>query len=68
MHYKARQVLPNLFSTNQGNSSETTFVTGATKSTSKFENLAMIGWLNATNNLKAPEVLPYKVKVLKPSS
>ena len=43
MHYKARQVLLDLFSTNQGNSSEMTFVTGATKSTSKFENLAMIG-------------------------
>ena len=65
---RARQVLRDLITTNQGNSSETTFVTGATKSTSKFENLAMIGWLNARNNLKAPEVLPYKVKVLKPSS
>ena len=42
MHYKARQVLLDLFSTNQGNSSETIFVAGATKSTSKFENLAMI--------------------------
>ena len=43
MHYKARQVLRNLFSTNQGNSSEMTSVTGDTKSTSKFGNLAMIG-------------------------
>ena len=43
MHYKARQVLRDLFSTSQGNSSETTFVIGATKLTSKFENLAMIG-------------------------
>ena len=42
MHYKARQVLLDLFNTNQENSSETIFVTGATKSTSKFENLAMI--------------------------
>ena len=41
MHYKARQVLRNLFSTNQRNSLETTFVAGATKSISKFENLAM---------------------------
>ena len=53
MHYKARQVLRDLCSTNQGNSLEATFVAGATKSTSKFENLAMIGWLNAGNNLKA---------------
>ena len=42
MHYKARQVLLDLFNTNQENSSETIFVTRATKSTSKFENLAMI--------------------------
>ena len=53
MHYKARQVLRNLFSSNQGNSSEMTLVTGATKSTSKFENLTITGWLNARNNLKA---------------
>ena len=39
---KARQVLRDLFSTNQGNSLETTFVAGATKSTLKFENLAII--------------------------
>ena len=31
MHYSARQVLRALFSTNQGNCSETTFVAGATK-------------------------------------
>ena len=31
MHYRARQVLCNLFSTNQGSSSKTTFVAGATK-------------------------------------
>ena len=43
MHYKAREVLLDLFSTNQGNSLETTFVAGATKSTLKFENLAIIG-------------------------
>ena len=42
MHYKARQVLLDLFNTNQENSSERIFVAGATKSTSKFENLAMI--------------------------
>ena len=42
MHYKARHVLCDLFSTNQENSSETT-VAGASKSTSKFENVAMIG-------------------------
>ena len=42
MHYKARQVLLDLFNTNQGNSSETIFVAGATQSTSKFESLAMI--------------------------
>ena len=53
MHYKPRQVLRDLFRTNQVNSSETTFVTGATKSTSKFENLAIIGLLNARSNLKA---------------
>ena len=53
MHYKARQVLLDLFNTNQENSSETIFVTRATKSTSKFENLAMIRWLNERNNLKA---------------
>ena len=53
MHYKSRQVLQDPFSTNQRNSSETTFVRGATKSTSKFEDLAMIGWLNARNNLNA---------------
>ena len=43
MHYKARHVLCDLFSTNQENSSETTFVAGASKSTSKFESVAMIG-------------------------
>ena len=43
MRYKARHVLLDVFSTNQGNSSETTFVARATKSTSTFENLAMIG-------------------------
>ena len=53
MHYKARQVLDDLCSTNQRNSSEMTFVTGATKSNSKFEDLAMIEWLNARNSLKA---------------
>ena len=52
MHYKARKVFLDLFSTNQGNSSETTFVVGATKWTSKFQSLAMIGWLNARNNMK----------------
>ena len=31
MHCKARQVLRDLFSTNQGNDSEMTFVAGATK-------------------------------------
>ena len=31
MHCKARQVLRDLFSTNQGNGSEMTFVAGATK-------------------------------------
>ena len=31
MHCKVRQVLCNLFSINQGNGSEMTFVTGATK-------------------------------------
>ena len=30
MHCKARQVLRNLFSTNQGNGSDMTFVAGAT--------------------------------------
>ena len=53
MHYKARQVLHDLLSTNQRNSSETTFVTGATKSTSKFENLDMVGRLNVRNYLEA---------------
>ena len=40
---RARQVLRDLITTNQGKSSETTFVKEATKSTSKFENLTMIG-------------------------
>ena len=31
MHCKAKQVLRDLFSTNQGNDSEMTFVAGATK-------------------------------------
>ena len=31
MHCKARQVFHNLFSTNQGNSSDMTFMAGATK-------------------------------------
>ena len=31
MHCKARQVLRDLFSTNEGNRSEMTFVVGATK-------------------------------------
>ena len=31
MHYKAKKVLRDIFSTNQENSSEMTFVTGATK-------------------------------------
>ena len=31
MHCKARQVLRKLFSINQGNGSDTTFVAGATK-------------------------------------
>ena len=53
MHYKPRQVLRDLFRTNQVNSSETTFVTGATKSTSKFENLDMVGRLNVRNYLEA---------------
>ena len=35
MHCEARYVLPGLFSTNQGNGSETTFVAGATKITLK---------------------------------
>ena len=37
MHYEARHVLLDVFSTNQGNSFETTFVARATKSTSTFE-------------------------------
>ena len=47
MDCKARQVLRDLFSTNQGNGSEMTFVAGATK-----VNLAMIGCHDAGNNLK----------------
>ena len=47
MHCKARQVLRDLFRTNQGNGSEMTFVAGATK-----VNLAMIGCHDAGNNLK----------------
>ena len=43
MNYKARQVLCDLFSTNQGNGSEMTFVEELLTSVSKFENLAMIG-------------------------
>ena len=42
MHYKARQVLLDLFNTNQGNSPERIFVAGATQSTSKLESLAKI--------------------------
>ena len=44
MHSKARHVLYDLFSTNQGHGSEITFVAGVTKiSIKKFENLAIIG-------------------------
>ena len=44
MHCKARQVLSDLFSTNQGNGSERTFVVRSYKNEpQKFENLVMIG-------------------------
>ena len=44
MHIKARQVLRDLFSTDQGNGSGMTFVAGATKINLKnLKNLAMIG-------------------------
>ena len=36
MHYKARQVLRDLFSANQGNGSEMTFVARATKINVKY--------------------------------
>ena len=40
MHCKARQVLRNLFNTNQGNGSDMTFVAGSTKiNLKKFQNL-----------------------------
>ena len=48
MHCKAKQILRNLFSINQGSGSEIQFVAGATEI-----NLAMIGGLDVSNNLKA---------------
>ena len=48
MHCKAKQVLRNLVSTNQENGS---CVQELLKSTS-LENLAIIGWLDAGNNMK----------------
>ena len=52
MHCKSRQILRDLFSTNQGNSLEMTFVAGATKI-----NIAMLGWFDAGNNLKLSIIL-----------
>ena len=49
MHCKAKQVLRNLVSTNQENGS---CVQELLKSTS-LENLAIIEWLDAGNNMKA---------------
>ena len=46
MHCKARQVLRNLFSTNQGNGSEMTYVAGAIK----FSLIS--SQISATNRLK----------------
>ena len=44
MHWKAKQVLRDLFGTNQGNGSKMTFVAGTNKvHVKKFKNLAMIG-------------------------
>ena len=54
IHWKARQVLRYLFSTNKGNGSKRAFVAGKYLSQpQKFENLAMIGWYDADKNLKA---------------
>ena len=50
MHSKGRETLRNLYSTNQGNSSEIAF---ALKINLKNLKKAMIGWLDAGNNLKA---------------
>ena len=58
-HYKARQVLWDLFSTNQGNGSKNqgtdTCQCGRSYENlyQKFENLDMIGWLDAADNVKA---------------
>ena len=52
MHCKSRQILRDLFSTNQGNGLEMIFVAGATKI-----NLAMLGWFDAGNNLKLSIIL-----------
>ena len=48
MHCKVKQILRDLFSTNQGSGSEIQFVAGVTEI-----NLAMIGGLDVSNNLKA---------------
>ena len=52
MHYKARQVLRDLFSTNQVNGSEMTFVARVVIQRQIFEILAIIGRLDTRNNLK----------------
>ena len=53
MHCKARQVLLDLCSTNQGNGSEKNICGRSLSNKSqKLENLAIIGWFNAGNNLK----------------
>ena len=53
-HCTARQVLRDPFSTNQWNNLEMTFVEESTRNQSqKFENQAMIGWVDAGTNLKA---------------
>ena len=54
MHCKARHVLVDLCSTNQGNGSEKNICGRSLSNKSqKLENLGTIGWSNAGNNLKA---------------
>ena len=64
-HRKVRQILRDLFSTEQRNDSEMTFGEGATKISLKpqtFEYLAMTGSLDTRNNLTASIILGWKIR------
>ena len=73
MHYKARRVLRDLFSTNKGNGSDMTFVVGATKISLKnvktWRHQFYSDWrFESLTNSGRSLTWAYKLKTLKLSS